>query len=498
MVSMDGFRWDYYGNTSTPNLDYFNERGVQAHHLINAFTTVTFPNHWTLVTGAWQETHGIVSNEMWDPNLGERFFMNTTKSDFFQEAEPVWGTTSRLGIKSVCINWVGCDKVVQGLRPTYFEEPDHSGHQYGPGAEETLAAVRRVDRAIGVLKSRMSEIQGEVNVILTSDHGMAWATNPGTNLADGVDPNIVNITTTGPVAHIWPHDARQAESIRASLEEAGAGHMTCYLRQDVLDRWHYKANDRIPPVVCVCDEGWQTYLGDQFHGLGDHGYDNRLSDMWPVFIAAGPQIKRSPWVQHPFDSVHVFAIIATALGIPQSEWPPNNASLAEREKQIGIAKMTRGYQNYVRHVRKCDRNPRDPSHPSTPRVDGTDSKRAFEGRLRIWKQALHKWDTRDGQPPAQHEASTSSQSQASETGSVATGGVDKPSGTTGVGTGDGEREAGHGLATGTAAMAGGHPTGAGHGAVVSGRTARGGTPGEGAGATHKSIGRAERRRMKRG
>ncbi|KAF4682258.1 ectonucleotide pyrophosphatase phosphodiesterase [Perkinsus olseni] len=211
----------------------------------------------------------------------------------------------------------------------YFEEPDHSGHQYGPGAEETLAAVRRVDRAIGVLKSRMSEIQGEVNVILTSDHGMAWATNPGTNLADGVDPNIVNITTTGPVAHIWPHDARQAESIRASLEEAGAGHMTCYLRQDVLDRWHYKANDRIPPVVCVCDEGWQTYLGDQFHGLGDHGYDNRLSDMWPVFIAAGPQIKRSPWVQHPFDSVHVFAIIATALGIPQSEWPPNNASLAE-------------------------------------------------------------------------------------------------------------------------------------------------------------------------
>ncbi|KAF4685798.1 hypothetical protein FOZ60_006072 [Perkinsus olseni] len=172
--------------------------------------------------------------------------------------------------------------------------------------------------------------------------------------------------------------------------------------------------------------------------------------------------------------------------------------LAQREKQIGIAKMTRGYQNYVRHVRKCDRNPRDPSHPSTPRVDGTDSKRAFEGRLRIWKQALHKWDTRDGQPPAQHEAATSSQSQASETGSVATRGVNKPSGTTGVGTGDGEREAGRGLATGTAAMAGGHTTGAGHGAVVSGRTARGGTPGEGAGAEHKSIGRTERRRMKRG
>ncbi|EER02453.1 Ectonucleotide pyrophosphatase/phosphodiesterase, putative, partial [Perkinsus marinus ATCC 50983] len=256
---------------------------------------------------AWEETHGIVANEMWDPNLGERFFMNTTKSDFFQEAEPIWGTTSRLGIKSVCINWVGCDKVVQGMQPTYhfpynqslgfhertnklvnimvededvrlallyFDEPDHSGHRYGPGTEETLAAVRRVDSAIGVLRDRLHEIQGEVNVILTSDHGMTWATNPGINLADGVDPEIVNITTTGPVTHIWPHDAHQAESIRASLEKSAAGHMVCYLRENLPCRWHYQTNDRIPPVVCVCDEGWTTYLGDHFDGLGDHGYDN--------------------------------------------------------------------------------------------------------------------------------------------------------------------------------------------------------------------------------
>lgn len=70
----------------------------------------------------------------------------------------------------------------------------------------------------------------------------------------------------------------------------------------------------------------------------------RLSDMWPVFIAAGPQIQSIPFVQQPFDNVeelygtsvlryasqvHVFAIIATVLGIPQSEWPPNNASIVD-------------------------------------------------------------------------------------------------------------------------------------------------------------------------
>ncbi|EER00507.1 hypothetical protein Pmar_PMAR021912, partial [Perkinsus marinus ATCC 50983] len=53
--------------------------------------------------------------------------------------------------------------------------------------------------------------------------------------------------------------------------------------------------------------------------------------------------------------------------------------LAQRQKQIDLAKTSRGYQNYSKHVRKSDRNLKDPLHPSTPRVDGTDSKRAFEG-----------------------------------------------------------------------------------------------------------------------
>ncbi|EER00506.1 ectonucleotide pyrophosphatase/phosphodiesterase, putative [Perkinsus marinus ATCC 50983] len=256
------------------------------------------------------QTMARIGEELGGVHSPSEHSIMTARDNFFQEAEPIWGTTSRLGIKSVCINWVGCDKVVQGMQPTYhypynqslgfhertnklvnimvededvrlallyFDEPDHSGHRYGPGTEETLAAVRRVDSAIGVLRDRLHEIQasGEVNVILTSDHGMTWATNPGINLADGVDPEIVNITTTGPVTHIWPHDAHEAESIRASLEKSAAGHMVCYLRENIPYRWHYQMNDRIPPVV------------------------------------------------------HVFAIIATVLGIPQSEWPPNNASIVD-------------------------------------------------------------------------------------------------------------------------------------------------------------------------
>ncbi|KAF4669663.1 ectonucleotide pyrophosphatase phosphodiesterase [Perkinsus chesapeaki] len=442
MVSMDGFRWDYYGNTSTPNLDWFRGKGLQVHHLENAFTTITFPNHWTLATGAWEETHGIISNVMWDPHLKEMFTPSGTGSDFFQEAEPIWGTTTRLGIKSACINWVGCDRIVHGLRPTYnfpynrslgfhertdklidimvkdqgvrlgmlyFEEPDSSGHEYGPGSKEVLAAVRRVDAAIGVLRRRIKEIDGSVHVILTSDHGMAAVTHPGIDLARGLDPKTVNVTTTGPVTHVWPHDVSQANCIRNSLERIGEGHMDCYLRDQLPNRWHYKNNDRIPPVVCVCEEGWVTYLGEPYKGGGNHGYDNKLKSMWPIFIAAGPMIRRSRCVQKPFknywasDNQTGLPTMPASQMMNSSQRAPMERILAQRQKQIRIAKTSRGYQNYTRLVEKADRDPKNPAHPSTPRVDGTDSKRAFEGRLRLWKQALHKWDMEDGRMPPEHK-----------------------------------------------------------------------------------------------
>ena len=37
------------------------------------FPTVTWPNHFTLATGLYPETHGIVANVMFDPQLNDTF-----------------------------------------------------------------------------------------------------------------------------------------------------------------------------------------------------------------------------------------------------------------------------------------------------------------------------------------------------------------------------------------------------------------------------------------
>jgi hypothetical protein len=39
--------------------------------MVPSFPSVTFPNHYTIVTGLLPEHHGIVSNNMVDPALGK-------------------------------------------------------------------------------------------------------------------------------------------------------------------------------------------------------------------------------------------------------------------------------------------------------------------------------------------------------------------------------------------------------------------------------------------
>ncbi len=59
-ISFDGFRWDYMENHTLPNLNkYFVNDGCKVvKGLKNVFSTVTFPNFFTLMTGLFPDSHG--------------------------------------------------------------------------------------------------------------------------------------------------------------------------------------------------------------------------------------------------------------------------------------------------------------------------------------------------------------------------------------------------------------------------------------------------------
>ena len=86
LISFDGLRADYLTNASrvaTPNFDAIKAEGVHVRDgMTPAFVSKTFPNHWTLVTGRYEESHGIVGNRMRDPALpGPEFSMATPGAD---------------------------------------------------------------------------------------------------------------------------------------------------------------------------------------------------------------------------------------------------------------------------------------------------------------------------------------------------------------------------------------------------------------------------------
>ena len=82
LVSFDGFRWDYPDLYPLVNLNSIVQRGIRLTHIENSFATVTFPSHYTMVTGLFEESHGVVANEIFDPILNDSATiatMNDTK-----------------------------------------------------------------------------------------------------------------------------------------------------------------------------------------------------------------------------------------------------------------------------------------------------------------------------------------------------------------------------------------------------------------------------------
>ena len=87
IISMDGFRYDYIDRLrlltderhTINHLDAFAVDGIRAPDGVqNVFATKTFPNHYSLATGLYEETHGVVTNYIYDQELNR----SVSLSDF--------------------------------------------------------------------------------------------------------------------------------------------------------------------------------------------------------------------------------------------------------------------------------------------------------------------------------------------------------------------------------------------------------------------------------
>jgi predicted AlkP superfamily pyrophosphatase or phosphodiesterase len=353
LVSIDGVRPDYLSRGITPNLNALAAAGVKA-EMRPSFPTKTFPNHYTIVTGLRPDRHGIVDNNMADPARPDVTFSlgNATQAldpFWWNGAEPLWATAEKAGIRTATTFWPGSEVAIQGTRPSnwlrfdqnvtgaqrvetvidwmrrpaanrplfvtlYFDTVDTAGHDHGPDAAETNAALAEVDARIGDLVAGLKALGQPANLVILSDHGMsATSAERVVPLQSLVDPAKVKILVDGPYAALQPVAGADAE-VWASLSKPRP-HVVCWRKQDIPKRFHYGSHPRVPPFFCLAESGWTiTNPAREPRFGGAHGYDNEAADMQTVFIASGPGIAKGAALPL-FDNIHVYPFLARLFGV---------------------------------------------------------------------------------------------------------------------------------------------------------------------------------------
>ncbi|XP_054239756.1 ectonucleotide pyrophosphatase/phosphodiesterase family member 5 [Indicator indicator] len=357
LVSFDGFRWDYIYKVSTPNFHYAMENGVHVKQVTNVFITKTYPNHYTMVTGLYAESHGVVANEMYDPILNETFSlnkMNIHNSKFWEEASPIWVTNQRAGHKTGAAMWPGTDVKIHRIFPTYYmpynqsvsfedrvarlidwftseepinlgllywEQPDEMGHLLGPENPLMKLAISDVDKKLGYLMSELNKAKlwDVVNVIITSDHGMSQSSLKRLiELDQYVNRELYEVIDHSPVVAILPKEGKLDEVYEALV--SAHPNMTVYKKEQIPDRFHYKHNSRIQPILAVADKGWEIVYNKS--DAGNHGYDNIIPEMHPIFLAFGPAFRKNA-TKEAMNATDLYPLLCYLLGINPL---PNNGS----------------------------------------------------------------------------------------------------------------------------------------------------------------------------
>jgi predicted AlkP superfamily pyrophosphatase or phosphodiesterase len=376
LISIDALRASYLGRGDTPHLDALAAAGVRAQWMNPSYPALTFPNHYTLVTGQRPDHHGVIHNSMRDEGLGDFKVSDTDAtgdSRWWSEATPIWVTAEQHGLKTAVWAWPGSAAPIKGVRPTqyrlfdpkipaavraaevagwltgpmdqrpalaalYMEDVDEEGHAHGPDSTEVREALHRVDTAVGELLDTLAT-HGQLertNIVIVSDHGMAQVT-PERVLAveDMVTLQEAAVVSVGQVVGVAPNPGFETTVAKRLLGRHD--HYACWRKGELPARWQYGTNARIPPIVCQMDEGWDALPAAQAnarrqlgHARGSHGYDPALTSMHAIFIAHGPAF-RAGTVLPALDNVDVYPLLAHLLQVPPEQ---NDGTLAPLEAAL--------------------------------------------------------------------------------------------------------------------------------------------------------------------
>jgi alkaline phosphatase D len=268
-------------------------------------------------------------------------------------------------MRAACFFWPGSEAEIAGVRPSYylkyddtvpdeervdqvvewlklpaakrphfitlyFGEVDHAGHEHGPDALETRAAVRHVDSVIGTLHAHLAKLHLPIDLVVVSDHGMAAEQGGWIDLDQYAD--FSGVQTVG--ALMYPDSEAAAAKLYAKLR-IQSDKFKVFRRSRMPAELDYTGEPRIGDPVVVATGPYSIRVHgptdparDHPPNKGVHGYDPGIvPEMRAIFYAEGPDIRKGITLK-PFENVNVYPFLAEILGL-DAPAADGNASVLE-------------------------------------------------------------------------------------------------------------------------------------------------------------------------
>jgi predicted AlkP superfamily pyrophosphatase or phosphodiesterase len=370
MISADGFRYDYAEKYHAEHLLALANEGVKAESMIPCYPSVTFPNHYSIVTGLYPSHTGLVSNNFYDRTL-QRFYSYhgpTASEGIWYGGTPLWVLAEKQQMLTASYFWVGSEAPIQGILPTYYykynsvapinqrintvvswlklpadqrphlitfylPQVDHEGHKHGPDSKEVEDAVHFIDSAVYQLTEAVKTTGLNVNYIFVSDHGMTTVDTAKTmKLPTAVDTSKFIVSGDGLLVELY---AKNVNDIPRAFErlKKEAKDYDVFLRVNMPDHFHYAKSDdwhnRIGDILLIARWPGMFVLGKYKPDPGAHGYDPAVvKDMQATFYAWGPAFKPNTKVAS-FPNVDIYPVVTQILGLSDTEKIDGTKHLAE-------------------------------------------------------------------------------------------------------------------------------------------------------------------------
>jgi predicted AlkP superfamily pyrophosphatase or phosphodiesterase len=360
LISADGFRYDLADRYQAKHLQQLRSSGVAAKAMIPSYPSLTFPNHYTLVTGLYPSHHGLVDNSFYDKKRNESYRLGNRKAvedSSWYGGTPLWVLAEQQQMVTASFYWVGSESAIKGVRPTYYyryndsidmdariqavknwltlpedkrphlitfymPEVDHEEHMYGPESKQAEEAVHFIDESMAKMVRMTDSLKLPVNYIFLSDHGMITVdTLNQLPFPSAIDTTKFKVPDGDVLVHLYAYNASDIQPTYAALKQQADGY-DVYLANEIPARWHYSTTDDwyqcIGDIILVPKVPKSFNFRRRKSLLGKHGFDNAVPEMQATFYAWGPAFKKNLQID-AFANVHVYPLIAKILGLKITE-----------------------------------------------------------------------------------------------------------------------------------------------------------------------------------